>query len=144
MIDLEINDDRLADDEVPIEETILARRNPHGDLAVLTLRTDEATRSFLVELGISPIDGAIPLIEIDADGEILNSWPRAVLLEKPNDDAGAVHRFQIRVPNLAPSALRAMQVELADNDRTYHTQWRRLAPPGTMLEFGPPKPTSSP
>ncbi len=144
MIDLEINDDRLADDEVPIEETILARRNPHGDLAVLTLRTDEATRSFLVELGISPIDGAIPLIEIDADGEILNSWPRAVLLEKPNDDAGTVHRFQIRVPNLAPSALRAMQVELADNDRTYHTQWRRLAPPGTMLEFGPPKPTSSP
>jgi hypothetical protein len=25
---------------------------------------------------------------------------------------------------------------VADNDRAYHTQWRRLAPRGRMLEFG--------
>lgn len=144
MIDLEINDDRLANDDVPIEETIRTRRNPHGDLAVLTLRTDEALRSFVVELGAPPIEGMLPLIEFNADGEILNSWPRAVLSSQTNEDAPASHRFQIRVPNVSPDALRAIQVELADNDRTYHTQWRRLAPPGAMLEFGTSKPTSQP
>jgi hypothetical protein len=144
MIDLEINDDRLANDDVPIEETIRTRRNPHGDLAVLTLRTDEALRSFVVELGVPPIEGMLPLIEFNADGEILNSWPRAVLSSQTNEDAPASHRFQIRVPNVSPDALRAIQVELADNDRTYHTQWRRLAPPGAMLEFGTSKPTSQP
>ena len=144
MIDLQIQDDRLAQDDVSIEDTIQARRNPHGDLAVLTLRTEEAARSFLIELGIAPVDGAIPLIEFDADGKILNFWPDAVLCSPTSELAPPIHRFQIRIPDLPPNTLKAMQVELADNDRTYHTQWRRVAPPGAMLEFGPFKPTSPP
>lgn len=145
MIDLQIQDDRLAEDEVSVEETIQARRNPHGDLAVITLRTEKkVTRSFLIELGLTPIDGAIPLIEFDADGKTLNSWPKAVFCGPPSEVTPPVHCFQIRIPGLAPDTLKAMQVELADNDRTYHTQWRRVAPPGSMLEFGSSEPNSPP
>ncbi|MDG2021898.1 MAG: metallophosphoesterase [Phycisphaerales bacterium] len=143
-IELEIDDDRLADDEVPIEQTIQTRRNPHGDVAVLTLRTDEATRSFLVEIGAFGDRGRHPLVEFDADGEILNSWPEAVFSHGSSDQAPTLHRFEIRVPEVPADTIRAIQVELADNDRSYHTQWRRLAPRGAMLEFGPSTPIPSP
>ena len=129
-VELEITDDRLADDEVPIEQTIRTRRNPHGDLAVLTLRTDEGTRSFLVEIGAFGIRGRHPLVEFGANGEILNSWPEAVVFHGSNDGSPSpVHRFEIRVPEVSADTIRGIQMELADNDRSYHTQWRRLAPP---------------
>ncbi|RPG17609.1 MAG: hypothetical protein CBB69_007150 [Phycisphaera sp. TMED9] len=143
-VELEITDDRLADDEVPIEQTIRTRRNPHGDLAVLTLRTDEGTRSFLVEIGAFGIRGRHPLVEFGANGEILNSWPEAVVFHGSNDGSPAVHRFEIRVPEVSADTIRGIQMELADNDRSYHTQWRRLAPRGAMLEFPASTPNPSP
>jgi len=133
IIDLEIVDDRFADDDAPPEATVRERRNPHGDLVVVTIRTDEGPRSFLFE----PAD-PVHLLEFDPKGEIRNRWTEAIQHHDPagNGPEPARRRYRVRLPDVHPDALKGIQVEVADNDRAYHTQWRRLAPRGRMLEFG--------
>lgn len=134
IIDLEIADDRFADDDASPEKTVRGRRNPHGDLVVVTARTDEGVRSFLFE----PAD-PVRLLEFDSNGGIMNRWDDAI--RRPdasgNEPDPTRRNYRIRLPEVRLDALKGIQVEVADNDRAYHTQWRRLAPRGRMLEFGP-------
>ncbi|MCP4497126.1 MAG: hypothetical protein GY825_10145 [Phycisphaeraceae bacterium] len=134
IIDLEIADDRFADDDASPQTTIRDRRNPHGDLVVVTIRTVDGPRAFLFEPA-SPDR----LLEFDPKGGIVNDWPAAVRrVDSDRTGPDPTRRvFRIRLPNVRPDALKGVQVEVADNDRAYHTQWRRLAPRGRMLEFGP-------
>ena len=134
VIELEIVDDRFADDDAPPETTIRDRRNPHGDLVVVTIRTTGGARSFLFE-------PAVPgrLIEFDSNGGIVKDWTAAARrLETAADAADPSRRtYRVRLPDVRPQDLEGVQVEVADNDRAYHSQWRRLAPRGRMLEFDP-------
>jgi hypothetical protein len=134
VIELEIVDDRFADDDAPPETTIRDRRNPHGDLVVVTIRTTGGARSFLFE-------PAAPgrLIEFDSNGGIVEDWTAAARrLETAAEAADPSRRtYRVRLPDVRPKDLKGVQVEVADNDRAYHSQWRRLAPRGRMLEFGP-------
>ncbi len=133
LMDLEIVDDRFADDDLPPEATVRDRRNPHGDLVVITIRTSEGPRSFLFE----PADPG-QLLEFDPKGGIVNDWPEGVRdLDSGKEGPARTRRtYRIRLPDVRSDALKGVQVEVADNDRAYHTQWRRLAPRGRMLEFG--------
>jgi hypothetical protein len=134
VIELEIVDDRFADDDAPPETTIRDRRNPHGDLVVVTIRTTGGARSFLFE-------PAAPgrLIEFDSNGGIVEDWTAAARrLETAAEAADPSRRtYRVRLPDVRPKDLEGVQVEVADNDRAYHSQWRRLAPRGRMLEFDP-------
>ena len=47
------------------------------------------------------------------------------------------HRFRILLPT-ALESISSLQVRVADNDRTYHTQWRSLAPSNGRLRLGGP------
>ena len=134
VIELEIADDRFADDDAPPETTVGARRNPHGDLVVITVGTTGGPRSFLFE----PADPD-RLFEFDANGGIVEGWTAAVRRIDSGEDVPDPMRrtYRIRLPEVRPEVLKGVQVEVADNDRAYHTQWRRLAPRGRMLEFGP-------
>ena len=132
LLRMEIGDDRIADDDASPASTAAGRRNPAGDLMVIEVRTSTAARVFLFE-------PAQPtrLIEIDDTGDVVRIWPGVGRASDPESTEADVEtsNYEIRLPEVRPDALKAIQVEVADNDRAYHSQWRRLAPRGRMLEF---------
>lgn len=134
-IDLTIFDDRLVDDEKSVESTVKSRRNPHGDLVVIELETTDGPRSFLFEPGA----GGGDLVSFDAETVI---DARAGKVEDLVADASEPHghRFRIVIPGIEARFIGGIQVRVADNDRTYHTQWRSLAPTKGRLELDWPSP----
>lgn len=139
VIDLRFHDDRLADDDAPLERTVSGRRNPHGDLVAIELRTAGGTERFLFE----PAD-RMPdtprLIRLDAEGGIAEIIEHAIVRGPSTRSQPPRHGFRIVVPTLRIDDIRGLQIEIADNDRTYHTQWRRLAPTGGGIDVGPSSP----
>ena len=130
----------LVDDGASEASTIKSRRNPAGDLFVLTIQTEAGRRTFLCE----PPDAARPgddeasttLVEIDSKGGVIARSPRAARWRTSGPTESPTHRLQIVVPDLDPAAATGIQLETADNDRSYHTQWRSLAPRGDLLKLG--------
>jgi hypothetical protein len=138
-IDLRFFDDRLADDDAPILRTVAGRRNPHGDLVAIEIRTDDGVRRFLVE----PADefpGNPRLIRLDDEGGIASIDERAVVRGPSTRSQPPRHAFRIVIPDVSIAEIRGVQIEIADNDRTYHTQWRRLTPAGGEIRVGPTSP----
>ncbi len=139
VLDLRFHDDRLADDDAPLEKTLSGRRNPHGDLVVITIRTTEDTIRYLFE----PADGtpgSPRLIRLDADGGAAAIFEDAIRRGPSTRSQPPRHGFRIVLPEPVATDIRGLQIEIADNDRTYHTQWRRLAPSGAELRLGPSSP----
>ncbi|MCP4837311.1 MAG: hypothetical protein GY895_21405 [Phycisphaera sp.] len=134
-IDLTIFDDRLVDDEKSIASTVESRRNPHGDLVVIELETTDGPRSFLFE----PVAGGGSLVSFEADTV---TDARAGTVEDLVADAAEPdgHRFRIVIPGIEARSIGGIQIRVADNDRTYHTQWRSLAPTRGRLELDWPSP----
>jgi predicted phosphodiesterase len=114
-----LRDDHLAFERDRLIET---RHNPMSDLVRIVLSMGEHSREFL----LAPGGPAGDLIDA-ASGTI---HPRTWTIE-PADDAS--FELLLEIPTVQSSAVTAIQIEVADNDDTYHTQWRRLAPPGTSL-----------
>ncbi len=138
-IEVRFHDDRLADDDAPLQGTVEGRRNPHGDLIVIEVRTGVGVRRFLLE----PADG-FPgdprLIRLDDEGRIASIDEDAVQRGPSTRSQPPCHSLRIVIPDLAITEIRGVQVEIADNDRTYHTQWRRVAPAGGEIRVGPTSP----
>lgn len=140
VLDLAFFDDRLADDDASLESTIEGRRNPHGDLVVIEVTDDaDRVRRFLFEPA-DRLPEAPRLVELDADGRLAGVFEEAIRRGPSTRSQPPRHGFRIELPGPAASTIRSIQVELADNDRTYHTQWRRLAPRGAAVELGTPAP----
>ena len=96
--------------------------NPHNDAVRIEVRTGGNVMSWLVE----PHAGA-------AYGDaVVSEWSlqRDVTVDTPH---GPRNGWSLRA-RIAPDAAAAMEginVFTADNDLTYHTQWRSLCPPGS-------------
>lgn len=136
VIELAIRDDLLADDDHPVERTARERGNPHGDLVSLEVRLAGSVRRFLFEpADRRPEDPR--LLRLDDSGgvgEILEGR----VSRMPADEAEPLaHRFRITLPETPVGDIDSLQIEVADNDRTYHTQWRRIAPRGTGIRVEP-------
>ncbi len=129
VIDLRFHDDRLADDDASLESTVGGRRNPHGDLVAIEVGTDRGTERFLFE----PAD-RMPnpprLLRLDAEGGLAEILDSAIERGPSTRSQPPRHGFRITLPGVRIDEIRTLQVEIADNDRTYHTQWRRAAPAG--------------
>jgi hypothetical protein len=129
VIDLRFHDDRLADDDAPLKATIDGQRNPHGDLVVIEITTVQGGERFLFEPA-DRLPDAPRLIHLDEAGEVAAIFETAVERGPSTRSQPPRHAFRIEIPDVRIEEIRALQVEVADNDRTYHTQWRRLAPRG--------------
>lgn len=95
--------------------------NPHNDAVRIEVRTGDSTKSWIVE----PHAGR-------AFGDpIVAGWTlqRDVTIDTPH---GPFFGWSLRAriaPDVA-STVEGINVFTADNDLTYHTQWRSLCPPG--------------
>ena len=58
--------------------------------------------------------------------------------EQPGE--GEIARLRIQLADVDSRLLEGIQVGVADNDLTYHTQWREVAPSGEWLETMPSSP----
>ena len=96
--------------------------NPHNDAVRVELRTGDSTRSWLVE----PHAGS-------ACGDpIVAEW--SLQRDVTIDTAHGPHAGWTLRARIAPECvtdMKGLNVFTADNDLTYHTQWRSLCPPGT-------------
>ncbi len=133
-LDVVIYDDALVDDRRPPEQTVADQRNPHGDLVKITIVTATGPRIFLVEPAVDPT--TTPTIIESHDGNrVGGAWKTPILLDRSEKSEEPMrHELRILIPEIDATSIRGLQVEVADNDRTYHTQWRRLSPSGRMLE----------
>ena len=145
-IDLTIFDDRIADDGVPLESTVKTRQNPHGDLVVLELTTEAGLRRFLFEpalIGAADAEAAgdsgNQLVSLARNGGA-RIVPGAVKAISTPSGEPHRHRYRIEIPDIDPRSISGLQIRVADNDRTYHTQWRTLAPERSHLELDWPAP----
>ena len=100
--------------------------NPHNDAVRIEVRSGGAIRSWLVE----PFRGA-------AYGDpLVDEW--TVQADATIDTPHGPHRGWSVRARLAPAAAAEMDglnVFAADNDLTYHTQWRSLCAPGTYASL---------
>ncbi|MEE2972485.1 MAG: metallophosphoesterase, partial [Planctomycetota bacterium] len=137
-IELEIFDDALTADGEADTITARSHRNPRGDLVRVSVATSAGERRFLVEPP-SPGERFVPILEIDGR-RLRATFADAAewTLERTGDPSS--HRLRIVIPEIDAESIRGIQVEVADNDRTYHTQWRSLAPKGRflVLDWGTP------
>jgi len=138
-LDLWFHDDRLADDDAPLDSTLAGRRNPHGDLVVIEVETPAGTERFLFEPADRFPDGP-RLVRLNADGGVDAIFDAAVRRGPSTRSQPPRHAFRIVIPELRIDEVRSFQVEVADNDRTYHTQWRRAAPAGGGIRIRPSAP----
>jgi hypothetical protein len=141
VIELSIHDDLIADDGLPIDATITSRRNPHGDLVVIELQTENGDRSYLFEPALPDGRDGTPstgdLISYDGE-ELTGVHAGAITVRRPRDPG--LHQFRIEIPELDPRSIRGLQIRVGDNDRTYHTQWRTLVPSRDHLDLQWPAP----
>ena len=139
-IELIFFDDLLVDDGAPEAATIRSRRNPAGDLVVLTIQTEAGRRMFFCEPASEPRseggEASSVLVEIDSKGGVIARSPDVAQWRTTGPAESPTHRLRIVVPDLDPAEATGIQLETADNDRSYHTQWRSLAPRGGLLKLG--------
>lgn len=126
-----------AVEDVRLDRTRLA--DPMVDAILIELGEEPACRRWLVEL--DP-DGREEVFEAVGD--------RVVVVPPEQDDRPFIDwdripggwRAEIRVPRTcfpSPSAARLpLQIGVADNDDTYHTQWRWIAPRRAPLQLQVP------
>lgn len=96
--------------------------NPHNDAVRIELRTGDSMRSWLVE----------PHADRAYGDPIIAEWSlqRDVTVNTPHGPH-AGWSLRARIAPDAAASLDGINVFTADNDLTYHTQWRSLCPPGT-------------
>ena len=104
------------------------RRNPPSDLVRITVDTDDGRREFILE----PSDQHMNLLEVLNQETAPRIWTKQ--WEIVSRDLGHLE-LQIDLPEVDSTGVKGVQVEVADNDSTYHTQWRRLAPSGKMVHI---------
>ena len=126
-LELDLVDNLLCAEPLADPDRIRSRNNPPGDLVRITTRSGVERREFLLEPAIR--NGI--LFEV-TDGDTLlrhtEGW-------RGEESDNGTSRLQIRLPGVKPAALEGLQVDIADNDQTFHTQWRRLAPSGDWLRI---------
>jgi hypothetical protein len=96
--------------------------NPHNDAVRIEVRAGNSTKSWIVE----PHAGG-------AFGDpVIAEWTlqRDVTIDTPHGPF-AGWSLRARIAPDVTSAVDGINVLTADNDLTYHTQWRSLCPPGT-------------
>ncbi|MCH2162297.1 MAG: hypothetical protein MK085_10545, partial [Phycisphaerales bacterium] len=128
MLELRLVDNLLCEVDLDAETLAAKHTNPPEDLVRISVQVSGTRREFLLE----PASGDGVLVEIEG------RKPRARHEDAWTSQPAAEHeaaRLQIRLPGVDSSKLEGIQVEIADNDRTYHTQWRRLAPSGDWLRI---------
>ena len=129
---LRLMDDHVCDWADDISETtqIARRMNPTADLIriLVTGTFSELEKEFL----ITPASNDGMILEIDKNGSLDSKSQGAW---KTLDEGSEFKTLKISLPNLDPSEITGIQMEIADNDLTFHTQWRRLAPSGKMLQI---------
>ena len=104
------------------EQRAGSNANPHNDAIRIELRTGDSTRSWLVEPHAGRAYGDAIIVEW--------SLQRDVTIDTPHGPhAGWSLRARL-APDIA-AKMDGINVFTADNDLTYHTQWRSLCPPGT-------------
>lgn len=125
---LHIEDDLFSSAGIDNATILNTRRNPPGDLVRITVDTDDGRREFLLE----PTDEHMFLLEVLNHETAPRIWTKQWKIE--SQDLGNLE-LQIDLPEVDSIGVKGVQVEVADNDSTYHTQWRRLAPSGKMVQI---------
>jgi 3',5'-cyclic AMP phosphodiesterase CpdA len=100
--------------------------NPHNDAVRIELKTDAGIRSWLAEPHASRAYGDPIVSEWSAQRDIVADTAH-----------GPLPGWTVRV-RLEPGAAKAahgLNAFVADNDFTYHTQWRSLCPPGSYASL---------
>ena len=116
VVDVRVPDDRATGAPQWTEPDPKRRGNPHAD----------AVRVLVDFQGANP--GLDLLCEPFTPGFACGEKGCAWTFAKDADGTGWTARLEVRMP--AGAAPKALQVGVADNDDTYHTQWRWLAPGG--------------
>lgn len=130
---LHIEDNLFCSTELEDNQLVKGRHNPPGDLVKISVLTVEGDREFLLEPGKEHSD----LLEILAPNAAPRHFPEQWrILNRGNGFLD----LEITLPGVVSKDINGLQIEIADNDSTYHTQWRRLAPPGKMLQIGSKEP----
>ena len=134
VLDVAVMDNQLCRSEGDELDLVRMRNNPPGDLVRIRTRAGDVAREFLLEpdaleTGVLwEVQGGKTAIRHEA------AWTR----EQPRD--GEIARLRIQLPDVDSRLLEGLQVGVADNDLTYHTQWREVAPSGEWLETMPSSP----
>jgi hypothetical protein len=139
IIDLRFFDDRLADDDVSPESTAKGRRNPHGDLVMIEVTARDDVSRWIFEPADRPA-GSPRLLRLGREGGVEEIFEDAIQRGASTRSQPPLHRFRIGIPGVNAGEIEAFQLEIADNDRTYHTQWRRVAPAGGGILVRPAAP----
>lgn len=135
LLEVRIHDADRPDDRTPAQSTSERLDQPFHD--ALRIRLGDAPgATFHVE----PFRGDRPPV-LRVEGEALvptDLLSVAVTTGVDGDPAACLVRLRVD-PSLGPFEGMPLQVGFADNDATYHTQWRWLAPEGVpaRLERGP-------
>ena len=131
-LQLRLEDDQLCGwaEDVSESAQIARRMNPSADLIRILVAGSFSggQKEFL----ITPTSNDGTILEIDKNGS-LDSKSQGAWMTL--DEGAGFKILEITLPNLDPREITAIQVEIADNDLTFHTQWRRLAPSGKMLQI---------
>lgn len=123
-IRLTLEDDLLCFDG---NDIVATKRNPTSDLIRILIEGNTPTpREFL----LAPADPEGRLIDV-ASGEVTSDAWTIVRTD------GGPASVLITLEGVASATMTGIQIEVADNDETFHTQWRRLAPKGTFLTITP-------
>ena len=130
---LHIEDDQLCRTNIDDQTLMKKRGNPPCDLARITVQSTTDTREFFLEPG----EDNGQLIEVLDPKSGPRIWPEQwrILMNTPTHV-----ELEIALPDIDPESIVGLQIEVADNDSTYHTQWRRLAPQGKKLQIIPSSP----
>jgi hypothetical protein len=118
--------DARADTDQQARRTAGPDANPHNDAVRLEVRSGSSTRSWLVEphAGVAYGDPIVTEWTLDANATIETPY--------------GLHQGWVLRARLAPEVVADMDglnAFTADNDLTYHTQWRSLCAPGTYASL---------
>ena len=130
---IHLEDDQICTTPIDMNALVAKRNNPPCDLLKIMVDTSEGTRTFILEPGEA--DGQ--LIEIVSPKSTPRIWQDQWRISSRQKDSMLL---DIELPTINPEAIEGLQVEIADNDMTFHTQWRRLAPQGKMIQIVPSGP----
>lgn len=102
--------------------------NPMNDAIRLEVISPSGMRTWLVE----------PHARHACGDDVVSAWS----VEELVTHAGPGWRLRVAIRPECASQMRGINVFVADNDRTYHTQWRSLCPPGTHAPLDAAQPSA--
>lgn len=124
-IRLALEDDLLCFDG---PDLITTKQNPSSDLIRILIREQTSSPR---ELLLAPAGPEGRLIDAATGAVTEQAW---TIVQSPDAEQAIV---TITLDGIASAEVTGIQIEVADNDETYHTQWRRLVQKGTFLTITP-------